>query len=277
MAKSALRFFVTLLDRIINRIEGGTYSTTDFEVLISKFEEKLFPLVQFLYYMELNTANKCFDKGEDIETIEEYLMVFLSLLLVKGFFQLTSNISAFEKYNFDLEVNNENSENLETIMEMYQFNLMDCLEEYVKIKPSTKSNDKELSNRGNSEIKENKENKEDDFPDYDDHKSEEGDLDSDRPNFNNLYYNQQTKDYVTKDTYGRTESGISTNFVSKDTFKNTQSGINNSESAMRFNNQNINSKNNNEVLTKVENILKTKMTLDEKGILYYLVNRIKRL
>jgi hypothetical protein len=213
--------------------------------------------------MEMNTANKCFEKGKGIDTIEEYLMVFLSMLLVKGFYQLSSNISAFERYNFDLEVNPEDSTNLETIMEMYQFDLFECLDEYVQIRSNTgyEAQKKESPRNEDSDIKEAKE---DEFPDFDDKKSEEEDYST--PNFNNLYYNQHTKDFKSKETYGRTESGITRDFVTKDTFGRTDSGFHKSESAIRSNNQTSRFKNNNEVLVKIENILKSKMVSDEKGI-----------
>lgn len=203
MAKSSLRFFITLLNTIIVRVQEGSCSLLDYTALISKFEEKLYPLIKMMFDNELDWANQCFENEEPFETIEEYLMVFLCMLLVRGFFEISKDQPEFEGMHFDLNVDASKSANLETCVDFYPFELMEALEEHIRVKETSTSNKiNKSSQRGQSEIRPKPE---DEFPDYNEDTPRSELEDSESPRFNNLYNNQNTREFQSKETFGRSD------------------------------------------------------------------------
>ena len=201
MAKSALRFVVGVLSFIFSKIEEGKAAAEDFSMLISKFEEKLYPLLEMVYQLDHQRAKKCFEKGETFETIEEYLMIILCMLVVKGFNDLSKGVPELSRLEFDLNVDDEDSQNLEKCLEVYPYDLKQALDEHVRIRdplqPSVYSEEGEKSEEAKGE---------DEFPDFDEGVEESNEDFGSSPRFNNLYYQQNTQDYVSKDTFRRGES-----------------------------------------------------------------------
>jgi hypothetical protein len=199
MAKSSLRFIVAVLSTIFSNIEASKARQSDYSIFIQKFEEKLYPLLELVYQMDHQRARECFQKGESFETIEEYLMVVLCMLVVKGFNDLSRNIPELEHLDFDIKVDEDDSTNLERGLEAYPYDLKEALNENIKIRDYQRS----LTEGGNDK-------KEEDFPEYEEKASQESkeDFNDSSPRFNNLYYQQQTKEYESKETQGNGQSNV---------------------------------------------------------------------
>lgn len=247
MAKSSLRLLIGIQNAIFEKIQTGTYTQGDFIPFVSKFEEKIFPLLKLVYQKDHQTAKECHQKGEDIETIEEYLMVILCMLVVKGFGDLSRNVSQLESLEFDLDVDEEDSENLEKCIEIHPYDLKEALNEHVLMKADKK--EVFLENR-EDDIKERKdEPNENDFPEYEGHETEISDADYESsPRMVNNLYHQETKDFKSSDTFNRTKT-------------NTQY----SESRFNSKEDNLMKRENELVLTKVETILQENGEIEGKS------------
>lgn len=218
-----------VLSSIFAHVEALKSAPSDYVLFIAKFEETLYPLLEIVYQMDHQQARKCFQKGEAFETIEEYLMVILSMLVVKGFGDLSRDLPEVAHLEFDIKVDEDDSENLERCLETYPYDLKDALMEKIRIRdfraesqfPETEAD----STRPRSTVGD----REEDFPDFEEkasgHSREE---DDGSPGFNNLYYHQNTKEFESKDTFSRTNSninkvsGIQKSKIGNEQEKNTQ-------------------------------------------------------